>query len=494
MTNEKSRSRGLFADILHLISGTTLGQILSLGVAPVLTRLYAPGAFGELALFVSLAALLGIVACLRYELAIPLPKEDEDAMALLKVAFLSCTLISLFSYFLIVVIGEVIVELVQTPQIEPLLVFLPVLVFTTGMTVSLIYWSTRKRRFSWVAAANFLGALGVAAGKLVAGFLGAATGTSLILATLAGQGITLGILLAGSSPELTRTWRVVTLKTHGCQQAKRYRKFPLIDSWGAFLNNLSWQLPPLLFASFFASAIVGFYALAFRVIQLPMSLIGNAIGHVFYPTISERHAQGEEIGSLMDLLTCRLIEIGILPAFVLGISGPKLFEFCFGTQWLTAGTYAQILSPWFFVWFLAWPLCLAFNTLERQGTKLFYDVLIFCSRLLSIGVGCKLGNPELALTLFSATGLLVYGALVCHVLLLSGSSFLMIGKKLLIQTAICSLCVFPALLAVLTQLDALWIFLITGGCAFLYLGVLVHTDPELKKLVVTMLPGVKGHL
>jgi len=132
--------------------------------------------------------------------------------------------------------------------------------------------------------------------------------------------------------------------------------------------------------------------------------------------------------------------------------------------------------------------------LERQGTKLFYDVLIFCSRLLSIGVGCKLGNPELALTLFSATGLLVYGALVCHVLLLSGSSFLMIGKKLLIQTAICSLCVFPALLAVLTQLDALWIFLITGGCAFLYLGVLVHTDPELKKLVVTMLPGVKGHL
>lgn len=59
---------------------------LGLGVlvAPVIARLFAPEAFGVVALFLSIAGIICVVVCLRYELSIMLPKTDEEAANLLE--------------------------------------------------------------------------------------------------------------------------------------------------------------------------------------------------------------------------------------------------------------------------------------------------------------------------------------------------------------------------------------------------------------------------
>ena len=66
-------------DVLKLVSGTALAQALSLLVAPILSRLYSPNAFGTAALFASLVSIVGVIVCFRYEQAIMLPKRDEEA-------------------------------------------------------------------------------------------------------------------------------------------------------------------------------------------------------------------------------------------------------------------------------------------------------------------------------------------------------------------------------------------------------------------------------
>ena len=58
-------------------------RVFSTTLAPVLTRLYGPEAFGFLALFTSITSIIGVVACMRCELAIMLPKTDEEAANLL---------------------------------------------------------------------------------------------------------------------------------------------------------------------------------------------------------------------------------------------------------------------------------------------------------------------------------------------------------------------------------------------------------------------------
>ena len=62
-----------------LAGGAVAGQAIIVAASPILTRLYSPEDFGVLAVFASLLSILSIVASLRYQLAIPLPKTDEEA-------------------------------------------------------------------------------------------------------------------------------------------------------------------------------------------------------------------------------------------------------------------------------------------------------------------------------------------------------------------------------------------------------------------------------
>ena len=75
---EPTRSSSFAADVLKLVTGTAITQVITILAAPVITRLYGPEAFGFLALFASITSILGVNRLHgAYELAIMLPKTDE---------------------------------------------------------------------------------------------------------------------------------------------------------------------------------------------------------------------------------------------------------------------------------------------------------------------------------------------------------------------------------------------------------------------------------
>jgi hypothetical protein len=82
--------------------------------------------------------------------------------------------------------------------------------------------------------------------------------------------------------------------------------------------------------------------------------------------------------------------------------------------------YAQILSIWTFFWFISSPLSTLYSVLEKQESGLILNSIIFATRFLSLGIGGVLGNPRLALLLFSASGTLVYGYLSLAITAASG--------------------------------------------------------------------------
>jgi lipopolysaccharide exporter len=88
-----SRSSSFATDILKLVTGTTFAQVVAILASPLLTRLYGPEAFGFLALFTSITSIIGVIACMRYEMAIMLPKTDEEAANLLGLCLLSVAVV-----------------------------------------------------------------------------------------------------------------------------------------------------------------------------------------------------------------------------------------------------------------------------------------------------------------------------------------------------------------------------------------------------------------
>jgi len=94
-------SNSFSGNILKLMSGTVLAQALGILAMPVVTRLFAPEAFGVLAIFASMTGIVGVIVCLRYELAIMLPDSNEEAANILGVSLLSVIIMTTLSALIV---------------------------------------------------------------------------------------------------------------------------------------------------------------------------------------------------------------------------------------------------------------------------------------------------------------------------------------------------------------------------------------------------------
>ena len=93
-------------NVLKLAGGSAGSQLISVAAAPILTRLYGPESFGVLATFASILALLNVVSSLRYELAIAVPKDDDEAIALVWLCFVLVVISSALTALGVVLLGD----------------------------------------------------------------------------------------------------------------------------------------------------------------------------------------------------------------------------------------------------------------------------------------------------------------------------------------------------------------------------------------------------
>jgi len=249
---------------------------------------------------------------------------------------------------------------------------------------------------------------------------------------------------------------------------RRHRKFPLFSSWGALINTASWQLPVLMLGAFFSPAIVGFYSMGFRLIQMPLSLIGGAVSQAFFQRGAEAHSSGD-LGRLVEGLFNRMLIIGLLPSMILMVIGADLFAFVFGAEWREAGVFTQILAPWALIWFLSSPLSTVYAIQERQKEELVIHGSIFVTRISAIAIGGVLGSPRTAVALFTAGGMLAYGYLLYTIFVYSGLNLRDQLKQVIKQLAIGFAYLIPVLIvSALTQLPEIVIFILSAALLALF--------------------------
>ena len=117
--------QGFVRSVGVLVGGTALAQALMVLVLPLLTRLYTPEDFSVLAVYASIFGIISVTACLRLEIAIPLPERDEDAANLLALALCSSVGIASLSAVIVWLIPVQIIDLIAQPKLLPYLWLLP---------------------------------------------------------------------------------------------------------------------------------------------------------------------------------------------------------------------------------------------------------------------------------------------------------------------------------------------------------------------------------
>ncbi len=486
---EPPPSSSFATDVLKLVGGTAFAQIVTILASPILTRLYGPEAFGFLAIFTSITSIIGVIACMRYELAIMLPKADEKAANLLALCLLCVAAVSGLTVPVLYFGGDALLSLLRAPGLDPYLILVPPFVFINGIFLALNYWNSRTRNFGRLSAARVTSSLATTGTQLGAGFSGYATGGSLIGASLIGVSISTGVLGAQIWRDDHSIFRRSISWRDMAEGLNRYKKFPLIDSCSALLNTVSWQMPAFLLAAFFSPAVAGYYALGFQVLQLPMSLIGGSITQVFFQRASKARSDGT-LPHLVENMFHSLVAIGIFPILTVTIVGPELFAVVFGDAWVEAGLYAQILSIWAFVWFISSPLSTLWAVLEKQTFGIRITSLNFVTRIISLVLGGVTGSPVAALALFAFSGVLIYGYLNVKMLLFSGVRLTNARKCLF--SSLMRFCPFGIIFIALKIVNAESLFIIAVACVsgVIYYLYLMHTD----SLFRTLIPKLGAYL
>jgi len=420
-------------DVLKLVSGTTIAQVLSIVSAPLLARLYSPEAFGISTLFFSIVGIISVVSCLRYEMAIMLPNTDEEAVNILALSLSISVLVGLISVPVVLIGGPYFLSLINATELTPYIWLVPLTLFWGGLSVghpALNYWNSRTRHYGRLSIIQIVNVLGTLGFQVAAGFLGYNQGSSLILGMIFGSIVSttiLGYLIWKDDRHIiTKSLNVRSMLAG----LKRYNKFPRYDLFAVILNTASWQLPSYLLSAFFSATSVGYYSMGNRVLRLPMNFIGSSIAQVFF----QRAAEAKQSGSLAVLVENVyriLVKIGMFPMLLLSIIGSDLFVVVFGKEWMEAGIYTQILAVWMFFWFISSPLSTLFRVLELQEFSLGINIAIFVTRLIALLIGGWLGNARLALALFAISGVVMYGYLSLSTLLAAGVSKKKVAKILL---------------------------------------------------------------
>lgn len=377
---------------LALLSGSLLAYAVPLLLGPALTRLYAPEDFGKFALLWAVATNLGVVACARYDFALPLEFQPRRAALLMAL----CARVAVGVTTLAVPVGW---ALYCWQGLAPAWL-IPLGVLSVGCMQWLGMWATRGSRFGLLSAARLLQQGGGAMLQVLLGLFKAGL-----------WGLLLGPLLAGlaavwllARPAPSGGWRMLWHQplSRIKAMAAHHRDFPLYNTPHAFMGALQDTLTLLLIAAWAGDAAAGFWALALRYLKAPASLLGSALSQTLYPQLTR--AQGSHEAHTLVRRTMLTLALLATPlAAVLLLWGPDLFVWAFGAQWGETGALARGLALYIGLHFIASPLSVVTLAWRAQPWALRLSLVGQAAFFLGLCTGLAWGGLEGAAWGVSAT-------------------------------------------------------------------------------------------
>lgn len=387
-----------------LAAGTAVSQLIAFAVAPLLGRLYAPADFGLLGVFVSVAAMAAVIVTLRLDLAVVVPKSDEDAMDVVGVGVLATAAMVTVAAVLVLVGGDLLGRLLGEPDVAPLLALLPLYLGASGVFQMLNYWSTRTGHFLRLSVTELGRATGVAGVQLAGGYLrsgsiGLALGQ--VLGLVVGA-CSLVARVARSDPALLR--RRLDVPAVGAV-LREFKSFVVFGTPQALVNAINQGLPAFVLTLSFDASVAGHYLMAQRLLAAPISLVGRSTRQVLYPQLSRALAAGPATALRLALRATGLLALAsLVPVVLVTSAGPAVFQFVLGGEWRLAGEFSRFLVLWLAVAFVNIPSVSLVPLLEMQRWHAGYEVVYLVARLGALLVGGSTGDAVTGIVLFSLVG------------------------------------------------------------------------------------------
>lgn len=368
---------GLLRNSATLIIGTVFAQLIPILFQPLLRRMFTAEEFGTAALYVTAVGMFVAIANLKYESAIVLPEEDQEANHLVAGGVLITALIALILWLLIFLNQSWIVQRFSLANEEAwYLHLLPLSVFLVSSFQCFNLYLIRKKAFKDAARNKVYRRTTEAAAQSASGYFGSSTG--LLFGNLVGDIINFfGGFWQAKRLGLNFAFRLQNI----LPTLQKYWRFPIYHAFPSLLNTISLTLPVFIVNAAFGKAQTGQFDLSRMVLSLPMALISISLSQVYLQHQAERIRKQEAIVPDFKKVSLTLLLLSLpLAIFLLFFASP-LFAFVFGPEWRLAGQLTGVLIFGQTLKFVVSPLSSTLVALQEVRFSALWQILYFAAML-----------------------------------------------------------------------------------------------------------------
>lgn len=382
-----------------LLTGNVVAQGLAFLAYLLLLRLFTPDDFGLCNVFFSYTEVLIILSTCKYEMAIVVAPDDNEASLLARLAFRLNALLTLLLFAVAAVMALTDVTLSNLPAI--LLLLLPLLVYFTGTYRIYVFLCNRHKEYRALALGEVVSVSGGTVTRILFGLLAP------VLNLFHTIGLPLGSVL-GKMAGHAYLHHVVCRKNHYYHPtaaplrpiARKYINFARYVMPRELVSSFSANLPLMWLSLYFDKPLLGLFSLALTFTQRPAGILANTFEKVLYQSSSVTVQQ--QLPLRRNILRfALLLGVGVAAvAAVVFLFAEPLFVLLFGGQWVGTGYYVRCLLPWMSILVISNSLSFVSSIFGTQRVDFILQVVQLLLRAVALYIGIRQGDFQLAVLLF----------------------------------------------------------------------------------------------
>jgi O-antigen/teichoic acid export membrane protein len=362
-------SGGTRASIAKVLSGNFAAQAVTLVASLAIARIFSPATFGAYASLAALVAVAGTVGALRLEMAISIAETAEEGDEALRGALSTILATTAVAALALALAGGWLAGVVGLPDGSVGALWLALLAAAlAALFTTLNQRAIRARQFGLIATRAVVAAV-VTAGVQIGLGLVVPGLYSLVTGLVVGQAVGVGLLARGVGLHAPH------LPGRALAHARRHRQLPLYLAPSTLINSVGLQAPVLLGAAVFGASFAGWLGMTQRMIAVPVTVVGAAVGQVFLGELSAmKRDRSPELERQFLVTSAWLAAVGVAGGLALLAVAPLAFSLLFGEAYAPSGTFARALALGVAAQMVASPLAVATVVMGRSRWQLAWDV------------------------------------------------------------------------------------------------------------------------
>jgi len=393
-------------NILLLSTGTGIAQVIPMLASIVLARLYTHADYGDLSVFISVTGIVGVIATLRYELTVILPKKSNDARNLLALCLINSFLIGILTAIIIIILSLFFKEKLPVSNFN-WMYLVPVMVVCTGVYNSFDNWFNRVHGYKNMVSAKIILNGASALVRILLGFLSISLG--LIYGTVIGNlfAIAAFAYFFVKRDGLHSYLLVSTEKIK--KMFNEYKDFFKYSTPGSLLNAFGNIGLPLMIAFFYSKELAGIYFFSNNLIKQPLSILSTSISQVYKKEANVIYIHTKNRLIPFTVKFQKALFILVFPTLlILSIWGGPVFGFLFGKTWVESGEIIKYFAIFILFNFNYSPVSSIADILRKQRFLLFFNLSNVLSQVLLLALFSNLLTFRHMILVISIVGAIHY--------------------------------------------------------------------------------------